>query len=79
MKWDFSKVKVRLVPSLAGKHEGWHNVSQSCPDYEGRTKPNLQVLHSGHTGLMKAVRDLNLRTPKGKELILECQVSVVHH
>ncbi|CCM05286.1 uncharacterized protein FIBRA_07498 [Fibroporia radiculosa] len=26
MKWDFSKVKVSLVPSIAGKHEGWPKV-----------------------------------------------------
>ncbi|KAI0686935.1 tyrosyl-DNA phosphodiesterase-domain-containing protein [Cytidiella melzeri] len=25
-KWDFSRVKVKLVPSLAGKHEGWDSV-----------------------------------------------------
>ncbi|CAL1698599.1 unnamed protein product [Somion occarium] len=59
-KWDFSKVKIHLVPSLAGKHEGWP-----------------KVLQSGHVALMKAVRDSGARTPKGKELVLECQGSSI--
>ncbi|KIJ43722.1 hypothetical protein M422DRAFT_30766 [Sphaerobolus stellatus SS14] len=25
-KWDFSKIKAQLVPSIAGKHEGWSSV-----------------------------------------------------
>jgi len=25
-QWDFSKVRVHLVPSIAGKHEGWPEV-----------------------------------------------------
>ena len=25
-KWDFSRVAVKLIPSLAGKHEGWDSV-----------------------------------------------------
>ncbi|KAF8553316.1 phospholipase D/nuclease [Imleria badia] len=60
-KWDFSKVAVKLVPSIAGKHEGWPAVVQT-----------------GHTRLMKAVRDLGLRTGTGeaaRELALECQSS----
>jgi len=60
MKWDWSKVKVKLVPSIAGKHEGWPN-----------------VISTGHTRLMKAVRDTGLRTGKGKaarDLVIECQV-----
>ena len=60
MKWDWSKVKVKLVPSIAGKHEGWPN-----------------VILTGHTRLMKAVRDTGLRTGKGraaKDLVIECQV-----
>jgi tyrosyl-DNA phosphodiesterase-1 len=51
---------VKLIPSIAGKHEGWP-----------------AVIQTGHTRLMKAVRDLGLRTGKGKaarELALECQV-----
>ncbi|KAG9308121.1 phospholipase D nuclease [Chiua virens] len=60
-KWDFSKVVVKLIPSIAGKHEGW-----------------AAGVQTGHTHLMKAVRDLGLRTGKGKsarELVLECQGS----
>ncbi|SJL01230.1 uncharacterized protein ARMOST_04548 [Armillaria ostoyae] len=48
-RWDFGKVKVHLVPSLAGKHDGWPEVTLT-----------------GHTRLMMAVRNLGLRTKKGK-------------
>ncbi|KAG2134937.1 tyrosyl-DNA phosphodiesterase I [Suillus cothurnatus] len=61
MKWDWSKVKVKFVPSIAGKHEGWPN-----------------VILTGHTRLMKAVRDVGLRTGKGKaakDLVIESQIS----
>lgn len=43
------------------------------------------VIQTGHTRLMKAVRDLGLRTGKGKaarDLVLECQVESstrMHH
>ncbi|KAH7927597.1 phospholipase D/nuclease [Leucogyrophana mollusca] len=63
MKWDWSKVKVKLVPSLAGKHEGWPN-----------------VILTGHTALMKSIRDMGLRTGKGKaakDLVIECQGSSI--
>ncbi|KIJ04605.1 hypothetical protein PAXINDRAFT_22102 [Paxillus involutus ATCC 200175] len=46
-KWDFSKVRVKLIPSIAGKHEGWP-----------------AVIQTGHVRLMKAVRDLGMRTGK---------------
>ncbi|EPQ56055.1 phospholipase D/nuclease [Gloeophyllum trabeum ATCC 11539] len=59
-RWDFSKVKVKLVASLAGKHEGW---------------PSLIL--TGHTGLMKALRDLGLHAPKDKDVVLECQGSSI--
>ena len=26
MRWDWSKVKVKLVASIAGKHDGWEQV-----------------------------------------------------
>ena len=29
MRWDWSKVTVKLVASLAGKHEGWDQVTLS--------------------------------------------------
>ncbi|EDR09713.1 uncharacterized protein LACBIDRAFT_319104 [Laccaria bicolor S238N-H82] len=59
-RWDWSKVKVHLVPSIAGKHEGWP-----------------AVIKTGHPRLMMAVREMAMRTGKGKakELILECQGS----
>lgn len=54
-------MKAKLIPSIAGKHEGWQN-----------------VLLTGHTKLMKVVRDMGLRTGKGKgkNVLLECQVNV---
>ncbi|EGN94780.1 hypothetical protein SERLA73DRAFT_171190 [Serpula lacrymans var. lacrymans S7.3] len=61
--WDWSKVKVKLVPSIAGKHEGWP-----------------KVILTGHTRLMKAIRDMGLRTGKGKaakDLVIECQGSSI--
>ncbi|TFY63635.1 hypothetical protein EVJ58_g3136 [Rhodofomes roseus] len=48
--WDFSKVKAKLIPSIAGKHEGWP-----------------KVILTGHTSLMKALRELGLAANKGKE------------
>lgn len=27
-KWDWGRVKVHLVPSIAGRHEGWVDVIQ---------------------------------------------------
>ncbi|KAG1777981.1 tyrosyl-DNA phosphodiesterase-domain-containing protein [Suillus placidus] len=63
MKWDWSKVKVKLVPSIAGKHEGWPN-----------------VILTGHIRLMKAVRDMGLRTGRGKaakDLVIESQGSSI--
>jgi tyrosyl-DNA phosphodiesterase-1 len=52
-------VKAKLVPSIAGKHEGWP-----------------KVLLTGHVRLMRAVRDMGLRTGKGKgkSVSLEYQV-----
>ncbi|KAL4077535.1 tyrosyl-DNA phosphodiesterase-domain-containing protein [Scleroderma citrinum] len=62
-KWDWSNVKVKLIPSISGKHEGWPAVVQS-----------------GHTRLMKAIRELGLRTGGGKaarDLTIECQGSSI--
>ncbi|KAJ3848765.1 tyrosyl-DNA phosphodiesterase-domain-containing protein [Lentinula lateritia] len=62
-RWDWSNVKVNLVPSIAGKHEGWPN-----------------VILTGHVRLMKAVRNMGVRTgkgPKEKTLELECQGSSI--
>ncbi|THH07200.1 hypothetical protein EW145_g3542, partial [Phellinidium pouzarii] len=60
MRWDWTKVRVKLVASLAGKHEGWDEVERT-----------------GHPALMKAVQELGAETPKGKELVLECQGSSI--
>ncbi|KAM6493152.1 Tyrosyl-DNA phosphodiesterase domain containing protein [Amanita muscaria] len=58
MRWDWSKVKVHLIPSIAGKHEGWPN-----------------VIKTGHTRLMIAIRNMGLRTSRGRTVTLECQGS----
>ncbi|KAF9078207.1 tyrosyl-DNA phosphodiesterase-domain-containing protein [Rhodocollybia butyracea] len=62
-RWDWSKVRVHLIPSIAGKHQGW-------PD----------VILTGHTRLMKAVRNMGFQTGKGtqgKKLELEYQASSI--
>jgi tyrosyl-DNA phosphodiesterase-1 len=58
-RWDWSKVKAELVPSIAGRHEGWP-----------------RVLLTGHCRLMRAVRNMGMRTGKGKgkNVSLEYQV-----
>lgn len=60
-KWDFIKVKVQLIASLAGKHEGWP-----------------RVVLTGHTAIMKAVRDIGARAGTRK-LVIECQVRWVSY
>jgi tyrosyl-DNA phosphodiesterase 1 len=56
-KWDFSRVRARLVASIAGKHEGWP-----------------QVIRTGHTSLMKAIREIGARCGPDQRLQLEYQV-----
>lgn len=83
MRWDWSKVKAHLVPSIAGKHEGWPAVIK----YDSVILfPSSFGLHmfsvffrTGHPRLMAVVRKMAMRGAKGKgskELILECQVCV---
>lgn len=61
MKWDWSKVKVKLVPSIAGKHEGWLNVILT-----GHMRLMKAIRDTGlRTGKGKAAKDL----------VIECQVS----
>ncbi|KAI6021073.1 hypothetical protein EDC04DRAFT_2939418 [Pisolithus marmoratus] len=58
-KWDWSKVKVKLIPSIAGKHEGWPRVMQS-----GHPRLMKALRDFGlRTGKGKAA----------KELAIECQ------
>ncbi|KAJ3968209.1 tyrosyl-DNA phosphodiesterase I [Lentinula raphanica] len=62
-KWDWSNVAVKLVPSIAGKHEEWPS-----------------VILTGHTRLMKAVRDMGFRTgrwSREQNLDLEYQGSSI--
>lgn len=40
-------------------------------------KGGVKVIQTGHTGLMKAIIDMGARTPRGKELVLECQGSSI--
>ncbi|KAI1791374.1 phospholipase D/nuclease [Ganoderma leucocontextum] len=58
--WDFSRVKARLIPSIAGKHEGWP-----------------KVILTGHTCLMKSLKDIGAGPTRDKELVLECQGSSI--
>ncbi|KAG9019606.1 hypothetical protein FRB90_012452 [Tulasnella sp. 427] len=58
IRWDWSKVTVKLVVSMAGKYQGVD-----------------QVAKSGHTSLLKAIRELGATCPDGKDLSLECQGS----
>ncbi|KAH9925088.1 uncharacterized protein B0H18DRAFT_1119534 [Fomitopsis serialis] len=60
--WYLSKVRVKLIPSIAGKHEGWPEV----------ILPN----HLSPMNL-KALRDLGLNAAKRKEITLQFQVSSI--
>ncbi|KAI6021080.1 hypothetical protein EDC04DRAFT_2575753 [Pisolithus marmoratus] len=62
-KWDRSKVKVKLIPSIAGKHEGWHRVAQSGHPRLMKTLRDFGL----RTGKGKAT----------KELSVECQGSSI--
>lgn len=80
MHWDFSKVKAALIPSIAGKHEGWPKVSilpYSPLHIHFHKNAPLQVILTGHTRLMKAMIDIGATAPKNKELVLECQGSSI--
>ncbi|KAJ4492595.1 tyrosyl-DNA phosphodiesterase-domain-containing protein [Lentinula edodes] len=62
-RWDWSNVKVNLVPSIAGKHEGWPNVILT-----GHVRLMKAVRNMGfRTG----------KGPKEKTLELECQGSSI--
>lgn len=56
MKWDFSKVKVVLIPSLAGKHEGWPKVR-----YFLASRFQLTQRFSGGTNRSYCAHDRNSR------------------
>jgi hypothetical protein len=65
---------------MAGKHEGWPAGLEPSLFSVRANSHNLisEVILTGHTRLMKAVRDLGMRLSKGeknKELVLECQVT----
>ncbi|KAG7090465.1 hypothetical protein E1B28_009580 [Marasmius oreades] len=56
MKWDWSKVRVHLVPSIAGKHEGWPSVIMT-----GHTRLMRVVLDLGlRTGVGMKAKDLQI-------------------
>lgn len=60
--WDWSKVKVYLVPSIAGRHEGWPNV--------------LLTGHPRLMKVVRGMRMRTGQTKRSKRLVLECQVSI---
>ena len=55
--YDFTRVRAKLVPSVAGKHEGWPN-----------------VIRTGHTALMKALREIGAEAGKSRRVTVEYQV-----
>ncbi|KAF9449699.1 phospholipase D/nuclease [Macrolepiota fuliginosa MF-IS2] len=60
-RWDWSKVKAHLVPSIAGKHEGWPSVIKT-----GHPRLMMAVRKMGlRTG----------KGPRNDNLIIECQGS----
>ncbi|KAI0076842.1 phospholipase D/nuclease [Panus rudis PR-1116 ss-1] len=50
---------------------------QLVASLSGRFESWPNVIRLGHTGLMKAIRDIGARTPSGKKLIIECQGSSI--
>jgi len=61
-RWDWSKVKAYLVPSIAGKHEGW-------PDVIKTGHPRLMKV--------VRLMGMRTEKGKGKEVVLECQGSSI--
>ncbi|TFK73058.1 phospholipase D/nuclease [Pluteus cervinus] len=61
MRWDWSKVKVHLIPSIAGKHEGWPGV--------------IRTGHPRLMKAVRSIGMRTGKTPSAKPLILECQGS----
>lgn len=75
-RWDWSNVKVQLVPSIAGKHTG---TRLYIPSSFSCFSPSLglnTINAFGHTRLMKAVRNLGM-TRKPGTLVLECLVGIL--
>ncbi|KAJ8494567.1 hypothetical protein ONZ45_g13197 [Pleurotus djamor] len=60
--WDWSKVKVHLVPSIAGKHEGWPSVVHT-----GHPRLMMAIRKMG----------LSLTGKSNMDLSLECQGSSI--
>jgi len=60
--WDWTKVKAHLVPSVAGRHDGWPQVILT-----GHPRLMIAVRHMG----------LRVDKGQKKELLLECQVGRV--
>ncbi|ETW80095.1 hypothetical protein HETIRDRAFT_459808 [Heterobasidion irregulare TC 32-1] len=58
--YDFTRVHAKLVPSVAGKHEGWPN-----------------VIRTGHTALMKALREIGAEAGKSRRVMVEYQGSSI--
>ncbi|PVG00678.1 phospholipase D/nuclease [Serendipita vermifera] len=66
--WSFEKVKVKLIPSMAGKYEGWDQVLK-----QGHVSLMKAIVDfGGHSGQAKRANRLN-----STELIVECQGSSI--
>jgi hypothetical protein len=59
-RWDWSKVKAHLVPSIAGKHEGWPNV--------------VLTGHPRLMKVVRSIGMRTGKAKGNKDLVLECQV-----
>ncbi|KAH8115094.1 phospholipase D/nuclease [Phellopilus nigrolimitatus] len=56
----------------------WSNVkAKMVASLAGKHEGWDQVVRTGHPALMKAIQDIGARTPKNKELVLECQGSSI--
>ncbi|KAG8849219.1 hypothetical protein FRB91_010158 [Serendipita sp. 411] len=66
--WSFSKATVKLIPSMAGKYEGWHQVLR-----QGHTALMKAIIDIGaHAGQTKRKARIS-----ESELVVECQGSSI--
>ncbi|KAF8587152.1 phospholipase D/nuclease [Ramaria rubella] len=79
--WDFSKVRAQLVPSLAGKHEGWPSVLRNghlrlmrvVRIIGARADANGSTKTKG-----KSLQQIGeIQRPDERQLIIECQTSSI--
>lgn len=72
-RWDWSNVTAELVPSIAGKWEGWKKI-KTFGYFCDVINPSNSSSRTGHPRLMRALETLGLATNKTQNLVVECQV-----